>query len=87
MCEIRDLGIEWPEICVPRRRQKDAMKIPAANSAVEREWENSRILAWQLTNVSSKKWSKKQRKRVEKFTFCVIEMDLCHLVLGAGTTE
>ena len=53
---------------IPVRR---AMKIPEARGAVDKEWENlSKIPAWQLTKVRSKK------DETEKFAS---SMDLCHL--------
>ena len=42
-------------------------KTPGAEATMEKEWENWRIPAWQLTKVWNKKWTKKQVIRAEKF--------------------
>ena len=45
-----------------------AMKIPAAKAAVDKEWEKfEKISAWNLTKVRSKKWSMKQGRRALQF--------------------
>ena len=45
-----------------------AMKIPAAKAAADKEWEKlEKISSWNLTKVRSKKWSMKQSRRAQKF--------------------
>ena len=55
------------------------MKIPDAKAAVEKDWENSRKPAWQLTKVRNKnEVIDEARHEGRKVSFCVM-MDLCHL--------
>ena len=58
-----------------------AMKIPAAKAAVDKEWEKlEKISAWNLTKVKSKKnrWSMKQGTSGATVHFASL-MDICHL--------
>ena len=66
-----------------------AMQIPAAIAAVEKEWEKlEKIPAWQLTKVRNKKmrWSLKQGWR-NKSAFCVVNGSLSCQEFGVGTTS
>ena len=56
----------------------DAMKIPDAKAAVEKEWEKlEKIPAWQLTKVRNKKEViKEARNKGRKVSFCVIDGSL-----------
>ena len=57
-----------------------AMKIPAAKAAVNKEWENlEKISAWNLTKVRSKKQViEEARTSGAAFHFASL-MDICHL--------
>ena len=57
-----------------------ALKIPAAKAAVDKEWENlEKIFAWNLTKVRSKKEViDEARTSVAKVHFASL-MDTCHL--------
>ena len=57
-----------------------AMKIPDAKAAVDKEWEKvETILAWQLGKVNSKKDDFLEAQRVEKKVHFATLMDICHL--------
>ena len=56
-----------------------AMKIPAAKAAVDKEWENlEKISAWNLTKVRSKKEVVDEARKGAKVHFASL-MDICHL--------
>ena len=62
-------------IPVPR-----AMKIPAAKSAVDKEWEKlEKISAWNLTKVKSKKQVIDEAKTAGATVHFASLMDICHL--------
>ena len=58
-----------------------AMKIPAAKAAVDKEWEKlEKISAWNLTNVKSKKKKVIDEARASGTTVRFASlMDICHL--------
>ena len=58
-----------------------AMKIPAAKAAVDKEWDNWRkISAWNLTKVKSKKRVIDESKDVGRLQFIFASLiDMCHL--------
>ena len=56
-----------------------AMKIPHAKAAVDKEWENlKKIPAWQLTKVRNKEVIDEVRKEGKTEHFASI-LDICHL--------
>ena len=56
-----------------------AMRIPAAKAAVDKEWENWRISAWNLMKVRSKKeLIDETRTKGAKVHFASL-MDVCYL--------
>ena len=57
-----------------------AMKIPAAKSVVDKEWENlERISAWNLTKVKSKKQVIDEARTAGATVHFASLMDICHL--------
>ena len=57
-----------------------AMKIPAAKTAVDKEWENlEKILAWNLTKVKSKKEVIDEARTSGDTVHFASLMDICHL--------
>ena len=57
-----------------------AMKIPAAKAAVDKEWEKlEKISAWNLTNVRSKKEVIDEARTKDVKIHFVSLMDICHL--------
>ena len=57
-----------------------AMKIPAAKAAVDKEWEKlEKILAWDLTNVRSKKEVFDEARTKGAEVHLASLMDICHL--------
>ena len=60
-----------------------AMKIPAAKAAVDKEWENlEKISAWNLTKVRSKKDVIDEARTSGATVHFVSLMDICHLLRG-----
>ena len=55
------------------------MKIPAAKAAVDKEWENWRISAWNLTKVKDKKEVIDEARTKDAKVHFVSLMDICHL--------
>ena len=55
------------------------MKIPAAKAAVEKEWDNWRISAWNLTKVISKKEVIDEARTKGAQVHVASLMDICHL--------
>ena len=57
-----------------------AMKIPAAKAAVDKEWENgTKITAWNLTKVKSKKKVIDETRTSGATVHFASLMDICHL--------
>ena len=57
-----------------------AMKIPAAKAAVDKEWEKlEKIPAWNLTKVRSKKEVIDEARTKGAKNYCASLMDICHL--------
>ena len=57
-----------------------AMKIPAAKAAVDKEWEKlENILAWNLTKVKSKKMVIDEARTTGATVHFASLMDICHL--------
>ena len=57
-----------------------AVKIPAAKAAVDKEWEKlEKILAWDLTKVRSKKEKIDEGRRKDAKVHFDSLMDICHL--------
>ena len=57
-----------------------AMKIPAAKAAVDKEWEKSeKISAWNLTKVKSKKQVIDEARTTGATVHFASLMDICHL--------
>ena len=58
----------------------EAVKIPDAKAAVEKEWEKlKKILAWQLTKVKNKSKVIAEARTEGHTVHCASLMDLCHL--------
>ena len=56
-----------------------AMKIPAAKAAVDKEWEREKISAWNLTTVRSKKTVIDEARTSGATVHFASSMDICHL--------
>ena len=56
-----------------------AMKIPAAKAAVDKEWENGKNSAWNLTKVRSKKEVIDETRTSGATVHCASLMYMCHL--------
>ena len=56
-----------------------ALKIPAAKTAVDKEWEKEKISAWNLTKVKSKKQVIDEARTSGATVHFASLMDICHL--------
>ena len=83
--ETTSCNLRFPEIMKTRLVHKfismpQAMKIPDAKAAVDKEWKKvETILAWQLGKVKSKKDDFQEAQRDEKKVHFATLMDICHL--------